>query len=169
MLAYDRGWAAVNKMLRAGKAFSGNERKSCFLNVGGERFANVSAAMSLDLADDGRGLSLVDWDHDGDLDMWMTCRTSPSVKLLVNESQSQNGYLLLRLQGKTCNRDAIGARVEVYRAADDRRPQLRTLRAGDGYLAQSTKWLHFGAWEPIRASIGSSCGGPAERRKRSRD
>ncbi len=44
--------------------------------------------------------------------------------------------------GETCNRDAIGARVEVD--CEDAVPLTKTLRAGDGFLSQSSKWMHFG-------------------------
>jgi len=46
------------------------------------------------------------------------------------------------LSGKSCNRDAIGARVILK--ARDNLPQTRTVTAGSGFLAQSSKTLHFG-------------------------
>src|SRR4030095_16598737 len=52
-------------------------------------------------------------------------------------------FLSLRLEGRNCNRDAIGARVEVHLPGCTT-PLMRTLHAGDGYLAQSSKQIHFG-------------------------
>ena len=58
--------------------------------------------------------------------------------------------LALRLEGngKTTNRDAIGARVEVVVSSQPSEKRqlksIKTLRAGEGYLAQSSRWLHFG-------------------------
>ena len=43
----------------------------------------------------------------------------------------------------TSNRDGIGSRVTVWQAGNDR-PIVRTLHAGDAFLSQSSKWLHFG-------------------------
>ena len=49
--------------------------------------------------------------------------------------------LSLDLVGTTANRDAIGARVELR---DGERLLVREVRAGDGYLGQSTTSLLFG-------------------------
>ena len=144
MLRYDRGWSALNKLLRAGRSFSGRERNCCFLNMGGGQFANVSAATGLDLIHDGRGLAVTDWDADGDLDLWITSRTGPRARFLRNDVESGNAFVSLRLQGQACNRDAIGARVTLYRTPDDKQPLIRTLYAGHGYLSQSSKTIHFG-------------------------
>ncbi len=140
------------KLLREGRSFSGRERNCIFLNCRGARFANISAISGLDFPDDGRALAVVDWDQDGDLDLWLHNRTGPRLRLMLNRtnadsSQSQAGFLALRLQGTNSNRDAIGARVEVLLAgakARDRLPLIQTLYAGDGYLSQSSKWMHFG-------------------------
>jgi thiol-disulfide isomerase/thioredoxin len=139
---YLQGFDALGLMLREGRTLSGHERNCCFLNTGGTRFADVSAVSGLDFADDGRGLALVDWDHDGDIDMWSANRTAPAVRFLRNEMHGYNNYLALRLQGTTCNRDAIGARITVFGESGFRR--TKTLYAGNAYLSQSSKWLHFG-------------------------
>ena len=144
ILQYDVAWAVLNQLIRSGRSFSGRERNCVFLNVQGERFANVSAATGLDLIDDGRGLALVDWDHDGDLDIWLTNRTGPRLRFLRNDMQTDHHFLALRLAGTTCNRDAIGARITLYRSSDDTRPLIKTLHAGQGFLSQSSKWIHFG-------------------------
>ena len=163
-------------MMYRGHSLSGHERNCAFLNTlaspgAGERFATISAASGIDFPDDGRGLALVDWDHDGDLDMWISNRTAPRLRFLRNEARSSNHSLSLRLvgNGTTSNRDAIGARVEVavgtpalqtggrasrppgnpdtvsQKVSHSAIPRsVRTLRAGDGFLSQSSKWLHFG-------------------------
>ena len=138
-----------------GRSFSGRERNCFFLNTGDNpaaqgRFANISAVSGLDYPDDGRAVALVDWDHDGDLDMWISNRNAPRLRLMRNEFPTGNNFLMLRLEGngKTTNRDAIGARVEVvYENVGSKAPHpksIKTLRAGEGFLAQSSKWIHFG-------------------------
>ena len=98
----------------------------------------------LDLPDDGRGAAIVDWDRDGDLDVWLVNRSGPQLRFMRNE-QSRSGvhFLALKLEGRHSNRDAIGARVEL-KMEGDATSQIQTVRAGDAYLAQSSKWLHFG-------------------------
>jgi peroxiredoxin len=151
-------------MVLSGHSWSGNERNCCFLNLGGSgasRFANISAAAGLDLIGDGRALATTDWDQDGDLDLWLTNRTGPRVQMLRNDSSTGHHFLAVRLEGngRTSNRDAIGARVEVVLSEqlsggryDQENPKskirnpksIKTLRAGEGYLSQSGKWIHFG-------------------------
>ncbi len=134
----------LNKMLDRGISWSGHEANCCFLNTGGSKFANVSGVTGLDFLDDGRGLALVDWDHDGDLDVWTSNRTAPMLRFVRNELPPEHHFLALRLIGTECNRDAINARVEVQLADDSQTTILRTLRAGEGFLGQSSKWLHMG-------------------------
>ena len=138
--------------MKRGRSWSGRERHCAYLNLGKgadgklARFANVSAVAGFDYPEDGRALCLTDWDHDGDLDFWLSNRTSPQLRFLRNDATKGNHFLALRLRGTEGNRDAIGARVEVAlpgRAV----PLLRTVRAGDGYLAQSSKDLVFGLGE----------------------
>ena len=141
--------ALYHRLMRQGWSFSGHERHCVYLNVDGKRFANVSGVSGLDIPDDGRGLARVDWDHDGDLDFWISNRSGPQVRFLRNEVPTNNHFLALRLEGRKCNRDAIGARVEVVVKSEGRREKgegrrVKTLRAGEGFLSQSSKWIHFG-------------------------
>jgi len=144
ILRYDVGWKALNTMLKSGRSLSGHERNCCFLNTQGKRFADISAAAGLDFDDDGRVVALSDWDFDGDVDFWIANRTGPQVRFMRNDSANQHSYVAFRLEGVQCNRDAIGAQVEVYLTGEDGAKRCKTLRAGAGYLAQSSKWLHFG-------------------------
>ena len=134
---------------------SGRERNCCFINTLGSedaarRFATASAVSGLDFDDDGRAAAQVDWDHDGDLDLWLTNRNAPRLRFMRNESPGENDFLQIRLvgNGSDTNRNAIGARVRVTLETEDPNGNpvqlLRTLRAGEGFLSQSSQWLHFG-------------------------
>ncbi len=156
---YLESWKELNRLVNSGRSFSGRERNCCFLNTRGKPFADVSATSGIDWPDDARGVAIVDWDRDGDLDFWVTNRTAPRVRLMRNNGHVGRRFLALRLQGKQpgCNRDAIGARVELWVNAqddsDDDSPKsnkpplskrIKTLHAGSGFLSQSSKWIHFG-------------------------
>jgi hypothetical protein len=60
----------------------------------------------------GRGLTAADIDGDGDLDL-MLFSSGGVPRLLRNEQQLDHHWLRVRLQGRTCNRDAIGAMVQI--------------------------------------------------------
>lgn len=157
-------------MITGGRSFSGRERNCAFLNVAkrhrGRRFANISAISGLDFPDDGRAIALCDWDHDGDVDVWISNRNAPRLRFLRNDTPRDNQSLWLRLVGQMCNRDAIGARVEVTLSKitsglvksgkDDGETDgssdftrvspmlIKTVSAGAGFLSQSSRGMHFG-------------------------
>ena len=157
MSEYMTSWLTMIQLLLRGRSFSGRERNCVFLNcanpgdehpeAGITPFANMSAVSGLDFAEDGRGMAVVDWDHDGDLDMWLRNRTEPRLRLMINGTRDEGlqqdaSFVAFRLRGTSCNRDGIGARVEV--ASADGSKSIQTLYAGDGFVSQSSKWLHFG-------------------------
>ncbi len=138
-------------MLEEGRSYSGYERNSAFLNLGpsangAPRYADVSGACGLDALDDGRSIGVTDWDFDGRLDFWITNRTAPRLRLQHNQSQTKNAFVAIHLLGSS-----VGARV---RLSIDGIPRVRTVRAGHGFLAQSSSWLHFGL--PHGATITSA-------------
>ena len=163
--------AQFNNMFAGGRSFSGNERNCCYLNTTFKptipgRFANISGSSGLDFPDDGRALAVTDWDQDGDLDLWTSNRSAPRLRFLQNNSPNKKNFLSFHLigTGKETNRDAIGARVEVFlqnKTGQTRQPQIadspkndrmiKTVRAGEGFLSQSSKWVHFGI--PLTSDI----------------
>ncbi len=144
--SYTRNFRDLNDKVSRGKSFSGYERNPLFLNLQGKGFTEMSQLLGVDYDDDARAVASVDWDRDGDLDLWVTNRTAPQVRLLVNEQPSGQSWIAIRVEGdgvKT-NRDAIGARLTLWPEGNPSAKQQRTVRAGDGFLAQSSAWAHFG-------------------------
>ena len=131
----------LQEYVRRGASFSGSESHVIFNNEEGS-FKNVSSITGLDSKDDGRSVCLTDWDLDGDLDIWISNRSGPQIRFFKNSNPSSGQGINIHLSGKSCNRDAIGARVILK--ARDNLPQTRTVTAGPGFLAQSSKTLHFG-------------------------
>jgi hypothetical protein len=60
----------------------------------------------------GRGAAYADIDNDGDLDVLITENAGP-VLLLRNDQQLGHHWIRLQLEGTRCNREAIGAVIEV--------------------------------------------------------
>ena len=134
-------------MLKEGRSWSGHERNCAFLNLGENRFATISATSGFDFLDDARGIGLIDWDFDGDLDLWVTNRSAPQVRFLRNEIGQENRFLAIHLEGNgiTVNRDAVGARLELTQGEGENRVSLiRAVRAGEGFLSQNSRWVSFG-------------------------
>ena len=150
---YVRNFRTLNRLISEGNSFSGYEHNPFFLNLGGEGFTNVAGLLGIDFDDDARAVATVDWDHDGDLDLWVTNRTSPRVRLLRNNHPHHGKSLLIRLigNGTTTNKDAVGARISLSLEGQGGLQQIRTVRAGEGFLAQSSSWIHFGLGEIERA------------------
>jgi len=147
--AYLNTWRAITRLAQAeGFSWSGHERNYAYLNLGGRRFADASAALGLDTEDDGRSAVRVDWDGDGREDLWVKNRTAPLVRFWRNVHPAAGSSLALELVGRPPNTGAVGARVEV-RAGGTR--HLRTVHAGEGYLAGPSLRLHFGLGAATRA------------------
>ncbi len=157
--AYQLGWRALNKLIRRGFSWSGNERHCVYWQAPDGRFRDVSRLSGADFPEDGRAASVVDWDLDGDVDLVVTARTGPRVRLLVNRSPPGNGFLQISPRGTRTNPDGVGARVVLE--LDDGTRLSRSLSAGSGYLAQSSAWVHFGLGgrEPLRAVVRWPGGG----------
>ena len=67
-LAYERGWQALNELIRSDSTWSGYERNVMFANNRDGTFSEVSGVVGLDFPEDGRSFALADLDHDGRLE-----------------------------------------------------------------------------------------------------
>ncbi|MFQ5690732.1 MAG: CRTAC1 family protein [Gemmatimonadota bacterium] len=88
----------------------------------------------------GRGAAFGDYDNDGDVDVFIVNLNDRGV-LLRNEGGSRNGWLLIRLVGRSSNRDGVGTRVTVVTGD---RAQVAQKKSATGYLSQNDPRMHFG-------------------------
>ncbi|MGI9013522.1 MAG: ASPIC/UnbV domain-containing protein [Phycisphaerales bacterium] len=102
----------------------------------------MSCLSGFDYYDDGRGVAVVDWDGDGDNDLWLRNRTGPQIRFMRNNSSRDHHFLSVTLVGSRSNRDAIGAKVTVE--TGDGSIVSDTVRAGTSFQMQSSKTLTFG-------------------------
>ncbi len=140
-LAYERGWNALNELIRGDRSWSGHERNVLLANNGDGSFCEISGPVGMDFLDDARSFALADLDGDGRPEVIVKNRTAPQLRILRNAMEDIGDSVILRLRGTKSNRDAIGAAVTL--ASGDLR-QTRYVVAGSGFLAQHTKELHFG-------------------------
>ena len=99
----------------------------------GKAFKNVSAQSGPVFAKSfaARGLALGDFDNDGAVDVLVSMNDGAPV-LLRNHAGKNNHWLGIRLVGRKCNRDAVGA-IVTYEAGDLRRERMKV--AGGSFLS----------------------------------
>ncbi|MFT5126112.1 MAG: hypothetical protein ACI97B_004765, partial [Verrucomicrobiales bacterium] len=65
--------------------------------------------------------------------------------LYRNDRTNTNSWIGFQLEGTNSNRDAIGARVEIYSNVGVTRPdQIREIDGGSNFLGQNERVVHFG-------------------------
>jgi tetratricopeptide (TPR) repeat protein/peroxiredoxin len=138
---YERGWNAINELIRSDGTWNGYERNVLYSNNLDGTFSDISGISGLDFPDDSRAFALADLDHDGRLEVVLKNRNAPQLRILRNAMADIGSAVAFRLRGTKSNRDAIGSAVTVE-AAGHR--QTKYLQAGSGFLSQHTKDLFFG-------------------------
>ncbi len=132
-------WADLVRHVRGGFHWAGREPMHVFVNL--EESAPADASLLVKAGDAGCATAAaVDWDGDGDEDIWLNPGACSGARLLRNASQIATS-VSFRLIGVNGNRDAIGARVTA-RVMD--REFVREIAAGNGRLSQSSRWVHIG-------------------------
>jgi enediyne biosynthesis protein E4 len=98
----------------------------------GKSFEDVSAQSGTLFATpmSSRGLALGDFNNDGAVDVLISVNNGAPL-LLRNNAGRHNHWLGIRLIGKKCNPDAVGAKVS-YQAGDLKRSRMKV--AGGSYL-----------------------------------
>lgn len=111
-------------------------------------FVEAKAAKLGDLTESivGRGASFADIDGDGDLDVVLTQIAGPPL-LLRNDNLLDHHWLRVKLFGKACNRDAIGAEVLLTAGG---RTQRRRVMPTRSYLSQTELPVTFGLGDTMQ-------------------
>lgn len=152
-LAYERGWNAINELIRSDNSWNAYERNVMFANNRDGTFSEVSGVLGLDFLEDSRSFALADIDHDGRLEVILKNRNAPQLRILHNVMKDLGDSISFRLRGHKSNRDAIGAAITVEAGT---LRQTKYLQAGSGFLAQHSKEMFFGVAKPegiIRATV----------------
>ncbi|MFK8112688.1 MAG: CRTAC1 family protein [Rubripirellula sp.] len=97
----------------------------------------------------GRGAAFGDFDEDGDSDIVISVSNGRPV-VFRNDQATQNHWLRVELTGSDCNRDAIGAIVELQ-AGD--KVLSRTVMPTRSYLSQCEKAITFGLGQEVADQI----------------
>lgn len=114
-----------------------------FHNQGNGTFVEMGAASGLVHNYDGRTMSFLDYDKDGDLDIALFSTSGP-FKLFRNDLVNGNSYLRISLDTyghPALAPDGVQSRVEVTVGG---KTQVRYLDTRQSYLGQSEMIMHFG-------------------------
>jgi hypothetical protein len=129
-------------------SLNGRERNCLFRNNGDGTFTDVGWPNGADRVEDGRGLSIFDYDRDGRPDILIRNYRQPA-ELLHNVGPARH-WIEVRLVGVRSNRDAVGARLRL-RTPDGW--QTREVHAGSGYLSSQSLVQHFGLGDAPAADV----------------
>jgi hypothetical protein len=118
-----------------------------FKNVGGKRFADITATSGTGHLQKGHGVACGDWRRDGNVDLFVELGGAlPGDRYhnaLFQNPGHDNNWLTVKLIGKKTNRAAIGARIKVVTAGDNPLTVHRHISSGSS----------FGA-NPLQQTIG---------------
>jgi enediyne biosynthesis protein E4 len=123
---------------------NGNEPNWLLRQDAGMRFVTVESSVALDGVN-SRAAALLDYDHDGDLDLAVTTFHGPAHLFRNDAPRAGGGWLTVELvgdPGRGANRDAVGAQVTATDAAG--LEVWRTVTAGDAYLSQQSLPVEIG-------------------------
>ena len=113
-----------------------------WMNSGDATFTDVSSEEGFLEASNGAGMVNLDYDKDGDLDLFVVNQWNNPM-LLRNDLESENHWLRITLEGTLSNRDGIGAFITIE-AEEGGDTQVSEFNPTNTYLAQLEPAVHFG-------------------------
>jgi hypothetical protein len=123
-------------------SLNGRERKVLFRNNGDGTFTDVAYVNGAARQEDGRGLTIFDYNNDGQPDLLLRNYKQPT-QLLKNRGGLEH-WVEFKLVGTVSNRDAVGAKIRLRTSHGW---QTRVVGAGSAYLSQQSPIQHFGLGE----------------------
>ncbi len=118
------------------------QQKQIFINQGNETFLDQTKSIGGDLLKPavGRGAAFGDIDNDGDIDIAIS-NNNGKANLLLNEGKPKGHWIGFQLEGKTCNRQAIGSKLKI---TTDSGVQVAWVNPAASYLASNDLRVLFG-------------------------
>ena len=136
---------------RLGASAPYRQRRLLYKNRGDGSFREVAEPFGEVLTEPrvSRGLALGDLNDDGRLDVVINDLDGPP-QVLLNEFEGTGHWLVVDLEGKAPNTDAIGA---VITAKVGERAQRRLVRSGTSYISQNDLRQHFGLGKASKVDV----------------
>ena len=123
-----------------------NNENRLFQGSSSHVFQDVSQETGLAHSGACRGVSMADFDHDGDLDLMFgvvapEANSESNTLLYRNDQSGEHNWLKLKLQGTSSHKNAYGSRIQVVSGS---RSLIREADGGSSYLSHSNNEIHFG-------------------------
>lgn len=110
-----------------------------FKNIDGQHFADITSTARVGSLQKGHGVSWADLDNDGDQDIYIEMGgaykgDAYENALFINPGQNNNRWINISLEGTTCNKPAIGARLKITFTENGRtRSVYRDVNSGGSF------------------------------------
>ncbi|HVS15196.1 MAG TPA: CRTAC1 family protein [Thermoanaerobaculia bacterium] len=133
----------IEAQLRAGELHPLHEPNALFRGLGGGRYQEVpiESVEGGAFSEVSRGVAAGDLDNDGDTDLIVTNNAGP-VRVLINQVGQDRPWLGLRLLLAEHDRDALGAKVGLFRGG--RPTQWRRVKTDGSYVSANDPRVLFG-------------------------
>ncbi len=118
------------------------DRVRIWINDGSGAMSEQSAALGVNETRSGKGLAVLDYDGDGDLDIFLA-NTADTPAFLENQTTGGHHWLRLALRGHRSNRLGIGARISVT-ATPGAAPQVIHAQLNSNYMSHNEHTPHVG-------------------------
>ena len=89
-----------------------------------------------------RGSAFADIDNDGDADIIIS-NNNGKARLLINEGKPKNNWIGIELEGRSCNRQAIGSKITISTESGD---QTTWVNPAGSYLTSNDTRVVFGIY-----------------------
>lgn len=118
-----------------------------YKNMDGKYFKDVTADFGAEISGYCTGCAVGDIDNDGGPDLYVANYINGNSKLFMNVFEIKN-FVKFKLHGVISNRDAIGAKIWLYKKTGAQTPAAltgyREMNGGNGYASISAKEMIFG-------------------------
>ena len=132
-LAHTNGWI-VDEFI--------DDQTRLFVNDGTGHFIEAASDLGIFDTDQGRGLLTLDYDNDGDLDIFIT-NNSGEPLLYRNDGGNESDWLKIKTFGPV---PGIGAFISL---TDEGSTQVREINADSNFLSQDDSTVHFGLGQGV--------------------
>jgi hypothetical protein len=121
-----------------------NQNNFLYLNNGDSTFQKISNGSIVEDVGATFGVSMADYDKDGDIDLYATNINNQNNFFYTNDG-NQNNWIRLECIGTNSNKSAIGTKVKIkVDSGDINSWQMREITSQSGYNSQNSLIAEFG-------------------------